>query len=134
MRIGLYPGTFDPIHNGHTDIIRRATRMVDRLVIAVAKNAGKGPLFNLEERTRLVEREAALLMAGNRTNGCKVEVKPFANLLMHFVRDEGGRVQLHFDPDDVQPPEPVPLEEMTPAELTTLRGQVDVALRLRGGD
>ncbi len=92
LRVGVYPGTFDPIHNGHTDIIRRATRMVDRLVIAVAKNAGKGPLFTLEERTRLVEREAALLMAGNRTNGCKVEVKPFANLLMHFVRDQGGQI------------------------------------------
>jgi pantetheine-phosphate adenylyltransferase len=92
LRVGIYPGTFDPIHNGHTDIIRRATRMVDRLVIAVAHNAGKGPLFNLEERTRLVEREAALLMAGNRTNGCKVEVKPFSNLLMHFVKEEKGQI------------------------------------------
>ncbi len=91
-RVGIYPGTFDPIHNGHIDIIRRATRLVDRLVVAVAANAGKGPLFDLEERTRLVEREIALLMAGNRTNGCRVEVKPFGNLLMHFVKDEGGQV------------------------------------------
>lgn len=92
VRVGVYPGTFDPIHNGHTDIIRRATRMLDRLVIAVARNAGKGPLFTLEERTRLVEREAAMLMAGNRTNGCKVEVKPFSNLLMHFVKEQGGQI------------------------------------------
>ena len=92
IRVGIYPGTFDPIHNGHTDIIRRATRMVDRLVIAIARNAGKQPLFDLDERTRLVEREAALLMAGNRTNGCKVEVKPFSNLLMHFVKAEGGQI------------------------------------------
>ncbi|MFW5680226.1 MAG: pantetheine-phosphate adenylyltransferase [Pseudomonadota bacterium] len=92
FRVGVYPGTFDPIHNGHIDIIRRATRMLDRLVVAVAANAGKGPLFDLEERTRLVEREVALLMAGNRTNGCRVEVKPFSNLLVHFVKAEGGHV------------------------------------------
>lgn len=92
VRVGVYPGTFDPIHNGHIDVIRRATRILDRLVVAVASNAGKGPLFTLSERTRLVEREIALLMAGNRTNGCRVEVKPFSNLLMHFVRDEGGQI------------------------------------------
>ncbi|TVQ38936.1 MAG: pantetheine-phosphate adenylyltransferase [Geminicoccaceae bacterium] len=91
VRVGVYPGTFDPIHNGHIDIIRRATRMLDKLVVAVAANAGKGPLFTLEERTRLVEREVSLLMAGNRTNGCRVVVKPFSNLLMHFVKDEGGQ-------------------------------------------
>ncbi len=92
VRVGVYPGTFDPIHNGHTDIIRRATRMLDKLIIGVARNAGKGPLFTLEERTRLVEREAAMLMAGNRTNGCQVEVKSFSNLLMHFVEDQGGQI------------------------------------------
>ncbi len=91
-RVGVYPGTFDPIHNGHIDIIRRATRIVDRLVVAVAGNAGKGPLFSLAERTHLVEREIALLMAGNRTNGCRVEVKPFEGLLIHFVKEQGGQV------------------------------------------
>ena len=92
VRTGVYPGTFDPIHNGHIDIIRRATRILDRLVVAVASNAGKGPLFTLAERTRLVEREVSHLMAANRTNGCRVEVKPFGNLLVHFVKDEGGQV------------------------------------------
>ncbi|MEO1089076.1 MAG: pantetheine-phosphate adenylyltransferase [Pseudomonadota bacterium] len=91
LRVGVYPGTFDPIHNGHSDVIRRATRMVDKLIVAVAANAGKGPLFSQIERTTLVEREVAMLMAANRTNGCAVEVLPFRNLLMHFVHDVGGQ-------------------------------------------
>src|SRR5687768_6010084 len=67
-RTGVYPGTFDPIHNGHLDIIRRATKVVDRLVLAVAVNVGKDPMFALDERVRLVEHEAQALMAGNRVN------------------------------------------------------------------
>ena len=54
-RVGFYPGTFDPIHNGHTDVIGRAVKLVDKLVIGVAINAGKGPLFSLEERVAIVE-------------------------------------------------------------------------------
>ena len=54
-RTGVYPGTFDPIHNGHLDVIRRATKVVDRLVVAVAVNVGKDPMFSLEERVRMVE-------------------------------------------------------------------------------
>ena len=61
MRIGLYPGTFDPITLGHVDIIRRATVLVDRLVIGVAINHDKGPLFSLEERVAMVEAECAAL-------------------------------------------------------------------------
>ena len=68
-RAGVYPGTFDPIHNGHLDIIRRATRVVDRLVIAVAVNVGKDPMLSLDERVSLVEHEARALMDGNRVTG-----------------------------------------------------------------
>ena len=57
MRVGLYPGTFDPVTNGHLDIIGRAVKLVDKLVIGVAVNIGKGPLFSLEERVEILERE-----------------------------------------------------------------------------
>jgi pantetheine-phosphate adenylyltransferase len=86
-RVGIYPGTFDPIHNGHLDVIRRATSLVDRLVIAVAINAGKDPLFTLEERSRMVETDVNLLLAANAHNGAKVEVVPFASLLMNFAAE-----------------------------------------------
>ena len=59
-KVGIYPGTFDPITNGHLDIIiRAATHVVDHLIVAVALNAGKGPLFTVEERCRMVEEEVA---------------------------------------------------------------------------
>ena len=58
-QVGVYPGTFDPITNGHLDIIIRAAKVVDHLIVAVALNAGKGPLFTVEERCRMVEEEVA---------------------------------------------------------------------------
>ena len=79
-RIGLYPGTFDPITNGHLDIIGRAVKLVDKLIIGVAINEGKGPLFTLEERTKMVLDEARKL-----ANGVEIEARPFDNLLMHFA-------------------------------------------------
>jgi pantetheine-phosphate adenylyltransferase len=88
-RIGLYPGTFDPIHNGHLDVIERGARLVDRLVVGVAINIGKGPLFELEERVDLVSRECAAIAA--RT-GATVEVKAFTGLLVNFARDVGARM------------------------------------------
>lgn len=88
MRVGLYPGTFDPIHNGHLDILARAVKLVDKLVIGVAINRGKGPLFSLEERVAMVVRETAHLAR----NGAVIEVKPFETLLMHFARDVGAHV------------------------------------------
>ncbi len=88
--VGVYPGTFDPITLGHMDIISRATKVVDRLVIAVAANAGKGPLFSAEERVEMVQEE----MEDLETNGAVVEVRAFDNLLMHFAVDVGARVIL----------------------------------------
>src|SRR5690348_11026745 len=90
-RVGIYPGTFDPMHNGHVDVIRRATHLVDRLIIAVAINAGKEPLFTLAERARMVEDELASLSSANGTaDGAVVEVKPFQSLLMHFAAENGA--------------------------------------------
>ncbi len=86
-RIGVYPGTFDPITNGHLDIISRATRVLDRLVIGVAENAGKGPLFTVEERVAMVEAEVAAMTNGD---GSRIEVRPFGTLLMNFVLSQGA--------------------------------------------
>ena len=88
-RIGLYPGTFDPITAGHQDIISRATRIVDHLIIAVAANAGKGPLFSVDERCRMVVEEMAAM---DLRNGTRIEVRPFSNLLMQFASDCGAKV------------------------------------------
>ena len=91
-RIAVYPGTFDPITNGHIDIIRRAARLVDRLVIGVSTNAGKGPLFSIDERVAMVvdEVKALELPEGNG----KVEVRAFDTLLMHFAEAMGARMIL----------------------------------------
>jgi pantetheine-phosphate adenylyltransferase len=88
-RVGLYPGTFDPVTNGHLDIITRAARLLDKLVVGVAINTGKGPLFELAERVELVEAETTRIAA--RT-GCVIEVQPFQGLLIHFCRDCGAQV------------------------------------------
>ena len=61
IRVGLYPGTFDPIHNGHIDLIGRAVKLVDKLVLGIAINAGKGPMFTLEERVAIAEEAVAPL-------------------------------------------------------------------------
>ncbi len=89
MRIGLYPGTFDPITLGHVDIITRAMALVDRLVIGVAINRDKGPLFDLEERVAMVHAECAAITA--RTGG-EILVHPFENLLIDCARDVGAGV------------------------------------------
>lgn len=87
QRIGLYPGTFDPITNGHLDIIGRAVKLVDKLIIGVAINEGKGPLFTLDERTKMVMDEARKL-----ANGTEIEARPFDNLLMHFAEECGAQM------------------------------------------
>ena len=88
-RIGLYPGTFDPITNGHLDIVARAARVVDRLVVAVAVNAGKGPLFEYEERVALVRDEVAGL---SERLGVPIEVRGFDTLLVSFARECGAKL------------------------------------------
>lgn len=90
-RTGLYPGTFDPITNGHLDIIGRAMKMVDHLVIGVAINRDKGPLFALEERVAMVEEEVRKLQDRTQSD-CTVEVKPFESLLMHFAEEIGAQM------------------------------------------
>jgi len=90
-RTGLYPGTFDPMTLGHLDIIKRAARLCDRLVIAISVNEAKGPLFSLEERVAMVEEAVAdLLQNGDVT--CDIEVLPFEGLLIHFCESVQARL------------------------------------------
>ncbi len=89
MRIGLYPGTFDPVTHGHLDIIRRASALVDRLVIGIAINRDKKPLFSLEDRVAMVEAESSSIAAAT---GTEIVVHPFENLLIDCARDVGAGV------------------------------------------
>ena len=89
MRVGLYPGTFDPITLGHIDIIRRATALVDKLVIGVAINRDKGPLFTLEERVAMIEAECVHLSEQTNT---EIVAHPFENLLIDCARDVGAQI------------------------------------------
>jgi pantetheine-phosphate adenylyltransferase len=87
-RVAIYPGTFDPATNGHLDIIHRGALVVDRLVVGVAVNAGKGPLFSLEERVAILRAEvAAMADVADR-----IEVRPFETLLMKFAQSVGARI------------------------------------------
>ncbi|NOR62964.1 MAG: pantetheine-phosphate adenylyltransferase [Rhodobacteraceae bacterium] len=89
MRVGLYPGTFDPVTVGHLDIIQRACSLVDKLVIGIAINRDKGPLFSLEERVEMIEAECAEISAK-----CGVEIiaHPFENLLIHCAQEVGAHM------------------------------------------
>ena len=86
-RTGVYPGTFDPVTYGHMDIISRAARVVDALIVGVAINPGKGPLFSLDERVEMVAEEIEL--AAN-TRDCRVEVRSFEGLLTNFAASCGA--------------------------------------------
>ncbi len=83
-RTALYPGTFDPITLGHRDIIERATILCDRLIIAVAENAGKNPLFSLDDRVSLITKDLSRMAFRNKS--CQVEVIAFDTLLVDFAR------------------------------------------------
>lgn len=88
-RIGIYPGTFDPITNGHLDIIKRGLRLVDKLVIGVATNPSKHPMFTLEERVQVVKRETFEMA---KAAGVVIDVVPFDELLMKFAERVGADI------------------------------------------
>ncbi len=87
FRTALYPGTFDPMTLGHLDILRRASRMCDKMVVGVAINRSKNPLFSLDERVEMVENVVAPFR-----ERIDVEVKPFEGLLIHFVEQVGANM------------------------------------------
>ncbi|MEJ6395098.1 pantetheine-phosphate adenylyltransferase [Gymnodinialimonas sp. 2305UL16-5] len=89
MRTGLYPGTFDPITLGHVDVIKHACGLVDKLVIGVAINRDKGPLFSLEERVDMVEAECVKM---TEAFGTEIVAHPFENLLIDCARDVGAQI------------------------------------------
>lgn len=82
-RIGIYPGTFDPITKGHLHIIKRASRLVDHLIVGVAENARKNPRFDLAERMEMVRTDCANMPE----KYCDIEVRSFDSLLIHFARE-----------------------------------------------
>lgn len=87
--IGVYPGTFDPVTLGHLDVIERALKVVDHLIVGVADNPGKGPLFNTKQRVAMLEYDLA---NNKKLKGKSFEVIPFSELLMNFVDRQGARV------------------------------------------
>jgi pantetheine-phosphate adenylyltransferase len=89
LRVALYPGTFDPITNGHVDIITRAAKLVDKLVVGVAINVGKNPIFPLEERAELVRSETEIIAA---KTGRVIEVKMYESLLIDCAREVGAQM------------------------------------------
>ena len=90
-RIVIYPGTFDPLTYGHIDIIQRAARLGDELIVAVATNAGKGPLLSVEDRTELVRTEAQRLTEDG-TITTPIRVLNFSTLLTDFAREQNATV------------------------------------------
>ena len=89
MRTGLYPGTFDPVTLGHVDILKRACSLVDHLVVGIAINADKEPLFSLEERVEMVTSVADKIALAS---GTRISVHPFGNLLVQCAQDVSASI------------------------------------------
>lgn len=87
-RVAIYPGTFDPITKGHLHLIERASKIVDRLVVGVAGQSGKEPLFDLNQRVEMVSSDVKSI----DSNGCQLEVKAFDTLLIDFARAENANI------------------------------------------
>lgn len=88
LKIAIYPGTFDPITNGHLDVIERACKLFDGLIIAVAKSSGKNPLFSLDERVKMVN----LALVESQNIVPEIYVYPFANLIADFAKEQNARI------------------------------------------
>ena len=88
-RVGVYPGTFDPVTSGHTEIVRRSLRLVDRLVIGPFINIGKGPLFSLQERIEIIKEDIEDFPLADKN---RIQVLPYEGLLIHFAREVGATV------------------------------------------
>ena len=86
-RVGVYPGTFDPVTSGHMEVVRRSLRLVDKLVIGPATNIGKGPLFSLQERIDIIKDDLLDFPPADRE---RIKVVPFEGLLIHFTREVGA--------------------------------------------
>jgi pantetheine-phosphate adenylyltransferase len=87
QRIGVYPGTFDPVTKGHLHMVKRASKLVDHLIVGVAGNMRKAPLFTLDERLEMLKIDVSAM----HETFCTVEVRPINNLLIHFARDVGAQ-------------------------------------------
>lgn len=92
-RVAIYPGSFDPVTNGHLDIIQRGASLTDRLIVAVAKNAGKSPLFSIEQRIELLTNEIKSMQDKGRITS-EVTVSTFSGLLIDYAQDQGASMIL----------------------------------------
>lgn len=88
-RVGLYPGTFDPLTNGHMDIMRRAIKLVDHLIVGVTTNPSKAPLFDVQERVTIIEHESGSIVAAG---SARISVRPFDTLLIRFAEEVGAQI------------------------------------------
>ena len=92
-QVAIYPGSFDPVTNGHLDIIQRGASLTDRLIVAVAKNAGKSPLFSIEQRIELLTNEIKSMQDKGRITS-EVTVSTFSGLLIDYAQDQGASMIL----------------------------------------